>query len=126
MTIAITLCCVLALLHSALAQQQLTKKLNSTDVSTAKAPEGQKVYRGLAEGEDVSRGLSARKPGAGNSPPSHVAGKEDTQGDRCHGCHAGSLVCMAQSATELTPQPKPYSANPKPYIPTPNRKPERP
>ena len=61
-----------------LAQQQLAKKLNSADASTAKPPEGQKVYRGLAEGEDVSRGLTARKPGAGNSPASHVAGKEDT------------------------------------------------
>ncbi len=37
------------------------------------------VYRGLAEGEDVAAGLSARAPGAGNSPISHIAGKRDTQ-----------------------------------------------
>ena len=37
------------------------------------------VYRGLAKGENPAAGLSARAPGAGNSPISHVAGKRDTQ-----------------------------------------------
>lgn len=45
----------------------------------AAAKEGNFVYRGLAKGEDVAAGLSARAPGAGNSPISHVAGKRDTQ-----------------------------------------------
>jgi len=40
---------------------------------------GRKIYRGLAEGEDPSKGLTARKPNAGNSPESHVAGKKETQ-----------------------------------------------
>jgi hypothetical protein len=38
-----------------------------------------KVYRGLAEGENITQGLSARTPGAGNSPVDHVAGKKETQ-----------------------------------------------
>jgi len=37
------------------------------------------VYRGLAEGEDVAQGLSARAPGAGNSAVSHVAGARSSQ-----------------------------------------------
>ncbi len=37
------------------------------------------VYRGLAKGEDAAAGLFARSPGAGNSPISHVAGKDATQ-----------------------------------------------
>lgn len=41
--------------------------------------EGDFVYRGLAKDEDAAAGLSARMPGAGNSPISHVAGKRDTQ-----------------------------------------------
>lgn len=45
----------------------------------AAAKEGNFVYRGLAQGEDVAAGLTARVPGAGNSPISHVAGKRDTQ-----------------------------------------------
>jgi RHS repeat-associated protein len=40
---------------------------------------GEKLYRGLAEGEDITKGLSARAPGAGNSPLSHVAGKRQSQ-----------------------------------------------
>jgi RHS repeat-associated protein len=40
---------------------------------------GNFVYRGLAKGEDAAAGLSARAPGAGNSPISHVAGKKETQ-----------------------------------------------
>lgn len=38
-----------------------------------------KVYRGLADGEDISNGLTARRPGAGNSEISHVAGKRPSQ-----------------------------------------------
>ena len=34
-----------------------------------------KVYRGLGPGDDITKGLFARAPGAGNSPLSHVAGK---------------------------------------------------
>jgi RHS repeat-associated protein len=37
------------------------------------------VYRGLAKGEDISRGLTGRAPGAGNSVASHLAGKKDSQ-----------------------------------------------
>jgi RHS repeat-associated protein len=40
---------------------------------------GDKVYRGLAKGEDVSRGISARNPQAGNDVVSHVAGRRDSQ-----------------------------------------------
>jgi RHS repeat-associated protein len=41
--------------------------------------QGNYVYRGLAKGENPAAGISARAPGAGNSPLSHVAGKRDTQ-----------------------------------------------
>lgn len=37
------------------------------------------AYRGLAKGENISAGLVARAPGAGNSPISHVAGKIESQ-----------------------------------------------
>lgn len=37
------------------------------------------VYRGLAEGKNIANGLSARMPGIGNSPVSHVAGKFQSQ-----------------------------------------------
>jgi RHS repeat-associated protein len=37
------------------------------------------VYRALAEGEDITKGLTARAPNVGNSPLSHVAGKRQSQ-----------------------------------------------
>ena len=37
------------------------------------------VYRGLAAGENIAEGISARAPGAGNSIISHVAGKRASQ-----------------------------------------------
>ena len=37
------------------------------------------VYRGLAKGEDISKGLFARNPAAGNTASSHIAGKIDSQ-----------------------------------------------
>jgi RHS repeat-associated protein len=37
------------------------------------------VYRGLARNDEPDKGLSARAPGAGNSPISHVAGKVQSQ-----------------------------------------------
>jgi hypothetical protein len=43
------------------------------------AEEGSVVYRGLAEGEDFSAGLTARNPGAGNDIVSHIAGQRDSQ-----------------------------------------------
>lgn len=43
------------------------------------AKEASYVYRGLAKGEDVTGGITARSPGAGNSEISHVAGKRDSQ-----------------------------------------------
>jgi RHS repeat-associated protein len=43
------------------------------------AEEGTFVYRGLAQGEDISAGLTARVPGAGNTPISHVAGQRASQ-----------------------------------------------
>ena len=48
-------------------------------VGGAIAGGGNYVYRGLAEGEEIGGGLSARCPNAGNSPMSHVAGKKDSQ-----------------------------------------------
>lgn len=48
-------------------------KINSSTKST------NIVYRGLAKGENVSEGLTARAPSAGNSEISHVAGKQQTQ-----------------------------------------------
>ncbi|MBL9117111.1 MAG: RHS repeat protein [Verrucomicrobiaceae bacterium] len=41
--------------------------------------EGPFVYRGLKKGEDPTKGLNARSPGAGNSELQHVAGKRDSQ-----------------------------------------------
>src|SRR5438093_1121018 len=43
------------------------------------AAESNFVYRGLAEGEDITNGLVARAPNAGNTPISHVAGMRDSQ-----------------------------------------------
>ena len=40
---------------------------------------GNYVYRGLAQGEDPTKGLTARDPSAGNSESSHVAGKRESQ-----------------------------------------------
>ena len=37
------------------------------------------VYRALDKTDDISKGLTARKPNAGNSPESHVAGKKASQ-----------------------------------------------
>jgi RHS repeat-associated protein len=49
----------------------------TTAGSVAEAPKY--VYRGLAKGEEIANGLSARSPGAGNSELSHVAGKRASQ-----------------------------------------------
>lgn len=54
-------------------------KAGAEALDVGKAAEHSFVYRGLAEGEDITVGLSARAPGAGNSPVSHVAGKIETQ-----------------------------------------------
>lgn len=40
---------------------------------------GNTVFRGLAEGEDPSLGLTARNPSAGNDVVSHIAGARDSQ-----------------------------------------------
>ena len=37
------------------------------------------TYRGLAEGEDVTKGLTARAPGTETPIASHVAGKRQSQ-----------------------------------------------
>ncbi|TAH49791.1 MAG: hypothetical protein EYC68_16320 [Chloroflexota bacterium] len=37
------------------------------------------VYRGLAKGDDPSKGLAARNPSANNDVASHIAGKTDSQ-----------------------------------------------
>ena len=37
------------------------------------------VFRGLAAGDDPAMGLTARSPGIGNTPASHVAGAQQTQ-----------------------------------------------
>lgn len=60
---------------------RISKVAKVADVVRAEAvaAKGNFVYRGLAEGEATAAGLSARLPGAGNSPISHVAGKRETQ-----------------------------------------------
>lgn len=37
------------------------------------------MYRGLAAGDDPALGLTARAPGIGNTPASHVAGARQSQ-----------------------------------------------
>jgi RHS repeat-associated protein len=53
--------------------------LKGAQIGVDSLREGNFVYRGLAKGEDVSAGLRARAPGAGNSEISHVAGRRDSQ-----------------------------------------------
>ena len=43
------------------------------------AKAGNKVYRGMAPGEDAAKGCTARNPNAGNDVKSHVAGRRDSQ-----------------------------------------------
>ncbi|MBX5893037.1 RHS repeat protein [Pseudomonas aeruginosa] len=52
---------------------------SAASIGKIAAKEGKFVYRGLAKGEAIAAGLSARAPGAGNSVVSHVAGKRSTQ-----------------------------------------------
>jgi RHS repeat-associated protein len=53
------------------------KSILGGNVGTAGAPNF--VYRNLASGENVVGGITARAPGAGNSPISHVAGQKSSQ-----------------------------------------------
>ncbi len=59
----------------AVAAVVIRKVAKSENVANA----GNTVYRALRKGEDASKGLTARSPGSGNSPLSHVAGKEKSQ-----------------------------------------------
>lgn len=64
---------------AAMAVREAGAAVKAARATRSAASEGNYVYRGLAKGEDVAAGLSARAPGAGNSAISHVAGKRETQ-----------------------------------------------
>lgn len=53
--------------------------LETGQITSTAVREANYVYRGLAKGEDVANGLTARLPSAGNTPIGHVAGKRATQ-----------------------------------------------
>ena len=57
----------------------LVSEVAAEAAATEVAAEGNFFYRGLAQGEDVANGLTARAPNAGNSPMSHAAGKRASQ-----------------------------------------------